>query len=167
MILTCLTAFQMGIVAGMRSMLAPAFVSHKLAHTDAQLPANSKLHLLTSPQTATALKVMAAGELIGDKIPGVPDRTIPISLAGRIISGAASGAALTEVDGHPAEYGALAGGLGALLGTFAFFHLRRWLTHDQGLPDPVVALAEDAIAIGTGWKLINQLDVVDVYGYDS
>ncbi|WP_338872383.1 DUF4126 family protein [Spirosoma sp. SC4-14] len=167
MILTCLTAFQMGIVAGMRSMLAPAFVSHKLTHMDTQLPTDSQLRILNSPTTATVLKVLAAGELVGDKIPDIPDRVVPISLAGRILSGAASGAVLTELDGHPAEYGALAGGLGALLGTFAFFHLRHWLTHEQDLPDPLVALAEDAIAVGTGWKLINQREIVDVYAYNS
>jgi uncharacterized membrane protein len=83
------------------------------------------------------------------------------------MSGAVSGAALSEIDGQTAGYGAVAGGLGALVGSFAFFHLRHWLTHEQNLPDPLVALAEDAIAIGTGWRLINQQELVDLYGYDS
>ncbi|GAB3896470.1 DUF4126 family protein [Spirosoma agri] len=167
MIRTYLTAFQIGIVAGMRAMSAPAFVSHKLAHMGGQLPPKSSFHLLASPKTATVLNVLAAGELIGDKRPSAPDRTTPFALTGRVMSGAVSGAALSEIDGQTAGYGAVAGGLGALVGSFAFFHLRHWLTHEQNLPDPLVALAEDAIAIGTGWRLINQQELVDLYGYDS
>ncbi|WP_223860859.1 hypothetical protein [Spirosoma validum] len=71
-------------------------------------------------------------------------------------SGAMSGAALTESDGKSATFGAVFGALGAATGTFAFFHLRHWFTHQKGFADPLVALAEDVLAIGTGWQLINE-----------
>lgn len=159
MIRIALKAFQIGLVAGMRSLTAPALVSYKLSHLKAKLPPDSKLHFLSLPTTTAVLGVMAGGELIGDKLPSAPDRTIPISLFGRMASGAMSGAALTEPDGEPATFGAIFGALGAVTGTFAFFHLRHWLTHDKDLPDPLVALAEDILAVGTGWQLINESEV--------
>jgi uncharacterized membrane protein len=46
--------------------------------------------------------------------------------------------------------------LGAVAGSFAFFQLRRWLTHEKDLPDLWVALAEDALTIGAGWLIVHQ-----------
>ncbi|UFH56656.1 DUF4126 family protein [Spirosoma sp. KNUC1025] len=153
---TALKAFQIGLVAGMRSMTAPALVSYKLSHSTTSLPSDSRLHFLASPRATTILGIMAGGELIGDKLPNTPDRTAQPQLWGRIGSGALSGAALTEADGQPAEYGAVFGAIGAAAGTFAFFYLRQWLTHEKDLPDPLVALAEDALAIGTAWQLTHE-----------
>ena len=156
MIRTYINAFQIGIIAGMRSMMAPAFVSYKLSHTSFPKPlADSKLHFLVSPKATMALELMAGGELIGDKLPNAGDRTAQPQVWGRIVSGALSGAALTEADEQPVVYGAVLGALGAAAGTFAFFHLRHWLTHEKNVPDTLVALAEDALAIGAGLVLIN------------
>ena len=98
---------------------------------------------------------MAGGELIGDKLPNAADRIGQPQVWGRIGSGALSGAALTEADGYNATFGAAFGVFGAAVGTFGFFYLRQWLTKEKDLPDPLVALAEDVLAIGTGWQLIN------------
>ncbi|WP_223860860.1 hypothetical protein [Spirosoma validum] len=73
MIQAALKAFQIGLVAGMRSMTAPALVSYKLSHLNGKLPADSKLHFLASPTATTVLGVMAGGELIGDKLPNASD----------------------------------------------------------------------------------------------
>ena len=156
MIRTYLNAFQIGIVAGMRAMTAPALVSHKLSHTHPDPLPGSPLHFLTSSKVATTFAVLAGGELIGDKVPNSPARTTLPQLSARVVSGAMSGAALTEADGQPLAYGAVLGALGAVAGTFAFFHLRHWLTHEKDLPDPLVALAEDALAISAGWLIVNE-----------
>ncbi len=156
MIRTYLNAFQIGIVAGMRAMSAPAFVSHKLSHEAINPLPDSVFHFLTSSKTATTLAVLAGGELIGDKVPNGPDRIGAAQLPVRLISGAASGAALTEADGQPVAYGAILGAVGAAVGSFAFFHLRHWLTHEKDLPDTVVALAEDALTMGLGILTINE-----------
>ncbi|MFD2935830.1 DUF4126 family protein [Spirosoma flavum] len=153
---TYLNAFQIGIVAGMRAMSAPAFVSHKLSHMTPGPLSDSPLHFLTSTKTATTLAVLAGGELVGDKLPSSPDRTKFPQMLGRIVSGALSGAALTEADDEPVASGAVLGALGAVVGTFAFFHLRHWLTHEKGLPDPLVAVAEDALTMGAGWLTVNE-----------
>jgi len=155
MISTYLNAFQIGIIAGMRSLTAPALVSHKLSQASPDPIPDSPLHFLTSPKTATALAVMAGGELIGDKLPNSPDRIAPPVLSGRIVAGAMSGAALSEADGQPLAYGAVLGAVGALVGTVAFFHLRIWLNHEKGIPDPIVALVEDAMTVGAGWIIVN------------
>ncbi len=155
MIRTYMKAFQIGIVAGMRTMTAPALVSYKLSHMVPNPLPDSTLHFMTSPKTATTFAVLASGELIGDKLPNTPDRTAFPQVTGRIASGALSGAALVDADGQSVAYGAVLGALGAVVGTFAFFQLRHWLTHEKDLPDPVVALVEDALTIGAGWLIIN------------
>jgi uncharacterized membrane protein len=82
-----------------------------------------------------------AGELIADKTPSVPARTEPASLAGRTISGAYNGRVVAGWTGL------LAGGLTAAAGTQATFHIRRLLVRRTGLPDPVVAVGEDVLAV--------------------
>jgi uncharacterized membrane protein len=44
--------------------------------------------------------------------------------------------------------GGIAAGLGAIAGAFAGMTLRRAIVKVSRLPDPVIALAEDALAIG-------------------
>ena len=161
MIKCILKAFEIGVIAGMRTMTAPALVSYKLSHTEPSRSvgpplSDSNLHFMTSATTTNVLAVLAGGELIADKLPNTPDRIGQPQVWGRIASGALSAAALTEADGESAPIGAIIGALGAVAGAFAFFHLRRWLTHEQGLPDPLVAVAEDALTIGAGWWVVNQ-----------
>lgn len=158
MMTTYLNAFQIGVIAGMRALTAPALVSYKLSNTHPDPLANSKLDFLHSPTTATVLKVLAGGELIGDKLPQSPDRIGAAQLPVRILSGAVSGAAISEAEGESVPYGALAGALGAVASSFAFFHLRHWLTAGKGLPDPAIALVEDALAIGLGLLVMRHVE---------
>jgi len=154
MVSTYLKSFQIGIIAGMRAMSAPALLSHQLSRAQPTPLSGSALHFLILPKTATALKVLAGGELIGDKLPSTPARVAFPQLGGRLVSGAVCGGALSEARGQKLTYGVLAGGLGAVLGSFAFYHLRRWLTHKKGLPDLPVALAEDTLTLGLGWLVV-------------
>lgn len=156
MIRTYLSAFQIGVIAGMRSMMAPALASYKLSHETPNPMPDSPLHFMTSSKTATTFAVLGGGELIADKLPQTGDRTAFPQVSGRLVSGALSGAALTEADGQSLAYGAVLGTLGAVVGTFAFFHLRHWLTHEKGLSDPWVAVAEDALALGAGLLTIKE-----------
>lgn len=141
-------AFILGVVSGMRAALGPALVSHKLSRRGS--PDLGRLNFMRSPTTATVLKVAAAGELVGDKLPMTPARIEPGPLAGRVMSGALCGAALNRSSRESALSGAVAGALGAVAGAYAFYHLRRELTYKHGLPDVRVALAEDALAFGAG-----------------
>lgn len=157
MVTTYLRAFQIGVVAGMRSMMAPALLSHKLVRTIPAKEPQKPIHYLTLPPVSLGLKVLAGAEIVGDKVPHGPNRTSPPQFIGRIASGATCGAFLSEVEGQPAPFGAVIGGLGAVAGTLLFFNLRRFLDHDLGIPDAVGALAEDAIAITLGWQTVNSI----------
>lgn len=146
----------MGIVAGMRSMTAPAVVS-RLASAAGMPVGRSGLDFLHNPVFPRVISILAAGELIADKLPFMPSRTAPFSLASRAISGAASGAALCSAKKRPAWLGALFGAGGAVAGTYAAYELRHRLVKKLRLPDPFVAVAEDVLAIGSGTLIASKV----------
>ena len=91
--------------------------------------------------------VLAAGELIGDKLPKTPARTSAFPLMARIVFGGLVGAiAATGLSGSAIE-GALLGALSAVAGAFLGFHVRQWLVKEQGCRDLWIAVGEDAICI--------------------
>ena len=94
-----LSAFGIGIVAGLRSMTAPATVSWA-AHLHRLDLHDSRLALLGSTIVVYTISVLGLGELIADKLPFVPNRTRPLPLAFRVLSGAVCGAAL-PTDSRP------------------------------------------------------------------
>jgi uncharacterized membrane protein len=147
-------AAAIGVIAGMRSMSAPAFVSSYLAEN--RNLAGSRLAVLASPSAARLLKVLAAGEMIADKLPIVPARVSAGPLIARVASGAISGAAVCAANKKRAEVGAVLGGLAAVVGAFGFYHLRRRAGLETGMPDAVLGLAEDAIVIGSGMAVLGQ-----------
>lgn len=136
----------MGWIAGMRSLSAPALVSDYLMRHRSRY----RGHPLATPPVATALKLLALGEIIADKTPWVPDRTSWPSLVGRGLSGTAVGATLYATAKQPPVIGAVIGGTAAVLATFASYHVRTYLDQRFNLPDPLVAVLEDAIVIGGG-----------------
>lgn len=152
-------AICVGVIAGMRSMSAPAFTNAYLARQRSPELANSALSLLGSRRVATALKVAAAGEMIADKLPIIPDRISPGPLVARALSGALCGAALCRAEGRSLEGGAIAGGLSAIVSTYALYHLRRKIGEARVVPDVALGFAEDAIVIGSGLSLLSHEEV--------
>lgn len=146
----------LGVVAGMRSMAAPALVSDHLERTQPEALAASPLRWLGTPKAATIFKVLALGEIGGDKLPMTPSRIAPGPLFGRILSGGLSGAVLCAADGKRLEAGAIIGALGAIAGAYGFYHLRRTLGQKLPVPDPALGAAEDALAFGGGWAVLRQ-----------
>ena len=114
-----------GAASGMRTMSGPAALALR-----GRLPGGP------------AVAALAAGELVADKLPFVPPRTDPPALAARAASGAVSGSRLA---GGP---GAALGALAAAGSSFATMRARSALVELTGLPDPVVAVAEDGVALG-------------------
>lgn len=96
--------------------------------------------------------VAVAGELVLDKLPQTPSRTSPPGLAARLGSGAAAGWLLAGAPG--AAIGSAAAGLGA----FAGERTRAALGRRTGLPDPLIAVAEDVVAIGVALAATRQVD---------
>lgn len=108
--------------------------------------------LLGRARTAKVASALALGEIIADKTPYLPNRTEPASLGWRIVSGALVGSALCASKHKSVAAGAVVGGLGALAGTYGAFHLRHRLA--ERFPDKLIAVAEDAIAVGGGALLV-------------
>lgn len=147
---TLLPAAALGFVTGMRSMMALALVQRRISTQPAEALPSAPERILAHPVAAVLMPLAAAGELVGDKLPGVPDRTEPAPCMARLVIGGAVGALLARQSGGSWAPGAAAGMAGAVLSTFAMFHLRRALTHRAGLPDLPVALAEDLFAFALG-----------------
>jgi uncharacterized membrane protein len=124
-------SFGIGVSAGLRSMTAPAVVRWRL---------RDPLRL--------ALAALAVGELVADKLPATPARTIPPALLFRVLSGGFAGSTLAHTLDNDRATGAVAGALGAVVGAYGGMGLRSAIVRASGLPDPVVALAEDALAVG-------------------
>lgn len=148
-----LKAIGIGVVAGARSMMAPAFTSHHFSTNPSLFLDSSPLKGIGLTATANALKFMAAGELVADKLPMVPGRTDPGPLGARVVSGGVCGAAVFLAEGERAEVGAALGAAAAVASAFLFMNLRRVIGKAAHLPDPVVALAEDGLMLGIGYAV--------------
>ena len=150
-----LWAFLIGVVAGLRSMTAPAAVSWAARIGWLQLE-NTSLAFLGAAITPYILSVAAIGELINDKLPKTPSRKAPGPFVARIVTGALSGAAL----GAPSQAligGLLAGAVGAVAGTLGGYELRSRLVRATGGKDLPIALLEDAIAVGGAFLIVSRV----------
>jgi uncharacterized membrane protein len=145
--LILLLAFGLGVVAGLRSMTAPAIVSWAARLGWLHLEGTPLAFLAVSwvPYVLTALML---GELVADKLPRTPSRTQPGPFIGRILTGGLSGAALAAGVGLSLVVGIIAGALGAVAGTLGGHRARTGLVRALGGPDYVVALVEDVVAVG-------------------
>ena len=149
-----LKAIGMGVVAGMRSMTAPALVSHELNRTHSRELDDTPLAFLATPAAETVTRFLAQGERAADKTPWIPDRISPLGLTARGVSGALAGAALCSGDGYLPEAGAAMGAVGALVSAFAMYHLRKRLGEALRVPDPLLGALEDAVAVGGGLLIL-------------
>ena len=123
--------FTMGVLSGSRSWLAPAMLANR------NVPA----------RMSTAMKLIAAGEMLADKHPRMPARTSAVPLAGRMMTGAFTAA--SHASPNRRVQMAIAGAVGGYCGTWLFFHMRRALAARVG-PGVAAGLVEDAIAITAG-----------------
>src|ERR1043166_4207836 len=109
-----LLAFIYGVVAGLRSMTAPAAVSWAARLGWLHLE-NTPLAFLGFAATPYILSLFAIAELIIDKLPKTPSRKTLAPFTARIVTGALSGAALGAPSGA-LPGGLLAGALGGVAG---------------------------------------------------
>lgn len=145
----------LGFDAGLRSMTPLAILA--LRQPDAPRIAGWKRW---SPMrhgwSRAALVAAGLGEVVADKLPETPSRIKPGPLAGRAVMGGIAGLAIASTHhGAPAYLaGATIGAAGAITGSYAGYHVRKAIVEQTSLPDPVVALSEDAIAIALGWVTV-------------
>ena len=150
--LVLLMALLIGVVAGLRSLTAPAVVAWaaflgwiNLQHTWASWMANII--------TVVILSVLAVGELVNDKLPKTPARTAPPIFAARLITGGFSGAVIGAA-WHWTFTSLGAGVIGAVLGTLGGYHARKALVAIRNGQDLPIALLEDAVAILGGFAIL-------------
>jgi len=151
-----LGCFSIGIIAGLRSLTAPALVSWA-AHLGWLDLSGSWLSFAGSRIAAIILSLLALGELVADKLPKTPKRTDLGPLVFRVITGGFSSMALCASAHQPLVIGTILGVLGAIAGAFAGYEIRHRLVNTFGLPDYGVAAAEDIVAIGGGLLLVSHM----------
>jgi len=142
-------AFLIGIVAGLRSMTAPAVVSWSARMGWLRL-GDTWLSFLGAAITPYIFTIAAIGELVNDKLPKTPSRKAAGPFAARIVMGALCGAAFGAATGE--TIGCLIAGIvGAVAGTMGGYTARVHAAKAAGKDLPV-ALIEDAVAIlGAIW----------------
>jgi len=153
---TAFSAFLIGVIAGLRTMTAPAFVAWAARLGRLGLD-GTPLSFLGLPVTAWVFTALALGELVADKLPSTPSRTKPGPFVGRIVSGAMCGAAISAGTGSPLALGAVLGAIGAVAGTLGGYNARVRLVPALKVPDSVVALVEDLVAVGGALLIVSGL----------
>ena len=122
-------ALLIGIVGGMRAMMAPAAVSW--AARLGYLGLSGWLAFLNGPWVPWILTLLAAGELVTDQLPSTPSRTVPIQFGTRLV-------------------------VGAVIGTLGGRALRARLAATFG-DDRPAAIAEDAIALAAAILVVTSV----------
>ena len=150
-----LFAFLIGVIAGLRAIMAPTVVSWAAGLGWLQLE-GSGLTFLIYPATRYILSVLALAELVNDKLPKTPSRKVPPQFIARIVTGAFSGAAL-GASRQALIGGLIAGAVGAVVGTLVGSEFRMRMVKLTGGKDLPIALLEDAIAILGGILIVSHL----------
>jgi uncharacterized membrane protein len=128
----------LGAAAGARSQLGVATV---VARSDPSLPP-----IFRQPWTRRLLVAAAVGELVGDKLPNTPSRLEPPGIAGRLVLGALAAGLFAQTRRASWLPAAGIGAASAIVAAKIGHDVRARLA--QHVPDPAVAVVEDALAFG-------------------
>jgi uncharacterized membrane protein len=137
----------LGLVTGLRSMTSMAVLCWFVYKGHLQLDGNWDAWVTKLP-TAIIFTVLALGEYVADKLPRTPNRTSFGPLIVRVVFGGLVGAIVADGLNGPGFEGAFLGIVGALVGTFGGFLIRREIVERGGGTDWPVAIVEDAMALG-------------------
>ena len=151
-----LLTFLLGCVDGLRSLTPPALVCWA-AHLGWLHFAGTRLAFISYRSTLTVFTLLAVIELIADKLPKTPARTASLGLIARIFLGGACGLALATSGSIRVSFSVLLASIGALVGAFVGYHSRRLVVSKAHVPDLVVAVAEDLIAIAGGLLILSHV----------
>ncbi len=148
-------AFAIGLIDGLRSMTAPAVVAWAARWKWLDLH-SSFLAFMGSAVAAYIFTAAAIVEFVVDKLPKTPSRKEARGLTARIVLGGLSGATVCAAANHSIALGALLGVAGGVAGAFAGYEMRTRLVRALNVPDFVIALLEDAVAIGGGFLIVSR-----------
>ena len=150
-----LLALLIGVVSGLRSLTAPAVVAWA-AHRNWLNLHNTVLSFMASTAALVIFTLLALVELVADKLPSTPSRTKPVGLIARIVLGGLSGAGVAVSGAQSIVLGAVLGAVGGIAGAFAGYQVRTRLVKALEVPDLVIALLEDSVAIGGGLFIVSR-----------
>src|ERR1041384_591304 len=119
-----LLAFLMGCSAGLRSLTPVAILCWAVFFEHLNL-GHTKLLFLGATPARIFFTVLAVTELLVDKLPQTPARTVPIGLGARVVTGCLCGGVLGLSAGTNWIFTAIFGIAGAVVGTFAGYKARR------------------------------------------
>jgi uncharacterized membrane protein len=139
-----LLALLIGLVAGLRAMLAPAAVAFAARFGGLNLT-GSPLAFMGYAWTPWIFGIAALGELVTDQLPTTPSRKIPVQFGTRILTGGLSGACVGAAHDLLVA-GAIAGVIGAVGGTLGGSAARGAMARAFRSDRPA-ALVEDVVAI--------------------
>jgi uncharacterized membrane protein len=148
-----LLAVGIGIVAGLRSLTAPAFVSWA-AHLGWINLQGTPLAFMGSAVTVGIFTLLAIVELVGDVLPKTPPRTAAVGLIARIVLGGLCGGCLCVAAGEGMVLGAVLGIVGALIGTYGGYYARHALVSRLNVKDILIAIPEDIVAIVLAYCIV-------------
>jgi uncharacterized membrane protein len=148
-------AFLIGVIGGLRTMTAPAVVAWATNRHWLNLY-NSPLAFMGSTAAVAVFTLLALGELVIDKLPSTPNRTTLAGLIGRTVLGGLSGAGVAVAGSQSIAVGAILGVAGAIAGAFGGYEVRKRLVRALKVPDFVIALLEDAVAIAGGLLIVSR-----------
>jgi len=147
-----LIAVGIGIVAGLRALTAPAALSWA-AHLGWLNLQGTVLAFMGSTIAVAIFTIAALVEYVTDQRPKTPARTVPQQLIARLVTGGLSGACICASGGQSLLVGAVAGAVGALIGTYGGYQVRTRLVNSLNVKDIFVAIPEDLVAIGLAYWL--------------
>ena len=139
-----LLALLIGVIAGLRTMTAPAAVAWA-AHLGWIDISSSPLAFMGYAWTPWIFTLLALVEFVTDQLPSTPSRTVPPQFGARLVSGALYGACLGAAGGN-LRIGAVLGAIGSVIGTLGGRFARAALAEKFGQDRPA-ALIEDAVAV--------------------
>lgn len=143
-------AAALGFVSGLRSQ-TPLFLLSLLRARGEDASPSNLIGYLNSPAARIITGLLAAGELVGDKLPTAPSRLAPRLLAGRVVFGALAGWIICQQAEQSPVLGALLGAIGGASGSVAGYYARSWLDKVTKWPDLIFGSAEDLVALGLGY----------------
>jgi uncharacterized membrane protein len=151
--LVFLLAIGIGIVAGLRSLTAPAVVAWG-AHLGRLDLAGSAVGFMGSKVAVAIFTLLALAEFVGDLLTRTPSRTSAGPLVARILMGGLCGACVCLSFGQSLIGGAVLGAIGGVIGAFAGYQGRMRLVRALGVKDFFIAIPEDLVAIGLAYLIV-------------
>jgi uncharacterized membrane protein len=148
-------AFGIGFASGLRA-LTPAAVIAWAAHFGWLNLNNSPLAFVGSIITAVIFSLLALFELFLDLQPSTPKRTAAFPLTTRIVTGGLCGACFCAASNQSLVIGAILGAIGAVIGAFAGYEIRRRLVAALNIKDIFIALPEDLLTIGLAYLFVSR-----------